>query len=198
MAATVMVLLAGCSGGGGAGTTPAPTPAAPSASAASPSVATTSTPAESASASPSDGAATLVPGANCLTGTWRLVRFIGLGQSSTYGTGQGGDVTVAFDNGRYTMVGKGQEPITVVLAGQTATLTVDGTVSGTYQPDGAEMGFTIAEATGQGTLESGNQKQTLPMSSISQVIAPRGKATLACPDQVLLIALPTVRLELER
>jgi hypothetical protein len=198
VAATVMVLLAGCSGGGAAGTTPTPAASAPSASAASPSVVTPSTPAESASAAPSDGAATLVPGANCLTGTWRLVRFIGLGQSSTYGTGQGGDVTVAFDNGRYTMVGKGEEPITVVLAGQTATLTVDGTVSGTYQPDGAEMGFTIAEATGEGTLESGKQKQTLPMSSISQVIAPRGKATLACPDQVLLIALPTVRLELER
>ena len=198
MAATVMVLLAGCSGGGGAGTTPTPTAPAPSPTAASPSVVTPSTPAESASASPSDGAATLVPGANCLTGTWRLVRFIGLGQSSTYGTGQGGDVTVAFDNGRYTMVGQGQEPITVVLAGQTATLTVDGTVSGTYQPDGSEMGFTIAEATGEGTLVSGQQKQTLPMSSISQVIAPRGKATLACPEKVLLIALPTVRLELER
>jgi hypothetical protein len=196
VAATVLILLAGCSGGGAAGSTP--TASAPSASAASPSVVAPSTPAESTSTGSPDSTATLVPGANCLTGTWRLVRFIGLGQSSTYGTGQGGDVTVAFDNGRYTLVGKGQEPITVVLAGQTASLTVDGTVSGTYQPDGSEMGFTIAEATGQGTLESGKQKQTLPMSSISQVIAPRGKATLACPEKVLLIALPTVRLELER
>ena len=198
LAATVLVLLVGCSGSGAGGTTPTPTAPAPSAPTAPPSPVTPSTPAESASAEPSDGAATLVPGASCLSGTWRLVRFIGLGQSATYGTGQGGDVTVAFDNGRYTLVGQGQEPFTVVLAGQTATLTVDGTVAGTYQPDGAEMAFTIGEATGQGTLEAGNQKQTLPMASIGQVIAPRGKATLACPSDVLLIALPTVRLELER
>ena len=197
-AATALILLAGCSGGGAAGSTPTPTASAPSAAAASPSPLAPSTPAGSTSAGTPDSTATLVPGANCPTGTWRLVRFIGLGQSSTYGTGQGGDVTVAFDNGRYMMVGEGKEPITVVLAGQTATLTVDGTVAGTYQPDGAEMGFTIGEATGQGTLQAGNQKQTLPMASVGQVIAPRGKATLACPDQVLLIALPTVRLELER
>ena len=197
LAATVMVLLAGCSGGAGAGPTPAPS--APSASAASPSVVAPSTPAgPTPASSPSSTESSLVPGASCLTGTWRLVRFIGLGAQSTYGTGQGGDVTVAFDNGRYTLAGEGEEPITVVLAGQSARLTVDGTVSGTYQPDGAEMSFTIAEATGEGTLQSGNQKQTLPMESVGQVIAPRGKATLACPDDQLLIALPTVRLELER
>jgi hypothetical protein len=198
VAATVVILLAGCSGGGPAGTTPTPTASEPSASAASPSPVAPSTTVGSTPTVTPDSTGTLVPGADCLTGTWRLVRFIGLGQSSTYGTGQGGDVTVAFDNGRYTMVGKGREPITVVLAGQTARLTVDGTVTGTYQPDGAEMGFTIGEATGQGTLQAGNQKQTLPMASVGQVIAPRGKATLACPDKVLLIALPTVRLELER
>ena len=96
------------------------------------------------------------------------------------------------------MVGDGKRPITVNLAGESASLTVDGTVTGTYQPDGAEMTFTVEEATGQGTLESGEQEQTLPMASIGQVIAPQGKATLACPDKLLLIALPTVRLEFER
>ena len=71
-------------------------------------------------------------------------------------------------------------------------------MAGTYKPDGAEMAFTIEETTGQGTLQAGDQKQTLPMASIGKVIAPRGKATLACPDNLLLIALPTVRLEFER
>ena len=139
-----------------------------------------------------------MPGADCLTGTWRLVRFVGLGEQSTYGTGQGGDVTVAFDQGRYTMVGRGRQPIVVNLAGSAADLTVDGSVAGTYQPAGAEMSFTIGEATGEGTLEAGGQKQTLPMAQVAQVVAPSGKATLACPSGVLLIALPTVRLELER
>lgn len=189
-AATALILLAGCTGGAGT-----PTPTAPGTSAASPSIVAPSTPTGSSSPGSSTG---VVPGADCLPGTWRLVRFIGLGAQSTYGTGQGGDVSVTFDNGRYNLVGEGERPITVTLAGQSAGLTVDGTIAGTYQPDGAEMGFTIGEATGQGTLESGSQKQTLPMASIGQVIAPRGKATLACPDNLLLIALPTVRLEFER
>ena len=36
------------------------------------------------------------------------------------------------------------------------------------------------------------------MASIAKVVAPSGKATMACPNGVLAIALPTVRLELER
>lgn len=163
--------------------------------------ATVAPPASTPSAANTDPTGTstaLIPGADCLTGTRRLVRFIGLGAQSTYGTGQGGDMTVAFDNGAYTLVGKGEKPITVSLAGESASLRIDGTVKGTYQPEGAEMAFTIGEASGQGTLESGNQRQTLPMASIARVVAPSGKATLACPGDVLTIALPTVRLELER
>ena len=195
VAVVAMLVLAGCSGGGPEAPTSTPAASAPSAAAASPSTA----PSPSTGSSDPTGASTaLVPGANCLTGTWRLVRFVGLGQRSTYGTGQGGDVTVAFDNGRYDLVGKGQRPITVNLAGESAQLTINGTVEGTYRPDGGEMGFTVGKATGQGTLQSGNQRQTLPMASIGQVIAPRGKATLACPENTLLIALPTVRLEFER
>jgi hypothetical protein len=203
VAATALILLAGCTSGGATGSTPTPSAPAPTPSAASPSLVAPSTPSGSIApatpgGSPTSTSTALVPGADCLTGTWRLVRFIGLGEQATYGTGQGGDVTVTFDNGRYNLIGEGEKPITVNLAGESATLTVDGTVTGTYQPDGAEMSFTVAEATGQGTLQAGNQKETLPMASIGQVIAPQGKATLACPNNVLLVALPTVRLEFER
>ena len=195
VAAALLIVLAGCSGG-------TPTPAATSTPTAPvPSDSTTVAPASTPSPSTTDPAATstaMIPGADCLKGTWRLVRFIGLGAQSSYGTGQGGDVTVAFDNGAYTLVGKGKKPITVNLAGEAASLRLDGTVKGTYQPEGAEMAFDIGEATGQGTLESGNQRQTLPMAAIAKVVAPSGKATLACPNDVLAIALPTVRLELER
>jgi len=195
-AATALVLLAGCSSGGGPGGTPTPVTSAPSPSAASPSLVAPSSPA--GSSSPTGTSTALVPGAECLTGTWRLVRFIGLGQQATYGTGQGGDVTVTFDNGRYNLVGKGQRPITVNLAGESAQLTIDGTADGTYQPEGGQISFTVDRTTGQGTLRSGSQRETLPMASIGRVIAPQGTATVACPENVLLIALPTVRLELER
>jgi hypothetical protein len=195
VAAVTMLVLTGCSGSGAEAPSATPTASAPSASAASPSAAD---PTPSGSSSPTSRSTGLVPGADCLTGTWRLVRFVGLGEQSTYGTGQGGDVTVAFDNGRYTLVGKGERPITVNLAGEAAELRINGTVEGTYQPSGASMAFTVGKATGQGTLQAGDQRQTLPMASIAQVIAPRGAATLACPENVLLVALPSVRLELER
>jgi hypothetical protein len=195
VAAVAMLVLAGCSGGGAEAPTSTPTASAPAASAASPSV---GAPTPSGSSSPTSTSTGLVPGADCLTGTWRLERFVGFGEQSTYGTGQGGDVTVAFDDGRYTLVGKGQRPITVNLAGEGAELRINGTVEGTYQPSGTSMTFTVGEATGQGTLQAGGERQTLPMASIAQVIAPRGTATLACPENVLLIALPSVRLELER
>jgi hypothetical protein len=45
---------------------------------------------------------------------------------------------------------------------------------------------------------AGDQRQTLPMSSIANVVAPSGKATLACSKGVLAAAFPAVRLELER
>ena len=196
VAAVAMLVLAGCSGGEAEAPASTPAASAPSVPAGSPSAAAPSTPA--GSSSPSGTSPALVPGADCLTGTWRLVRFVGLGQQATYGTGQGGDVTVTFDNGRYNLVGRGQRPITVNLAGESAQLTIDGTAEGTYQPDGGEMSFTVGKTTGQGTLQAGSERQTLPMASIGQVIAPRGRATLACPENVLLIALPTVRLELER
>ncbi|HEV2927226.1 MAG TPA: hypothetical protein VGW74_00925 [Propionibacteriaceae bacterium] len=191
VAAAVLIMLAGCSDGT---PTPATTTTAPVTDG---SAATPSAPATTAT-DPKSTSTALVPGAECLTGTWRLVRFIGLGEQSTYGTGQGGDVTVTFDDGVYTLVGKGKKPITVNLAGESARLRIDGTAKGTYAPDGREMAFTVDEATGKGTLESGDQRQTLPMDSIATVVAPRGKATLACPKEVLVIALPTVRLELER
>jgi hypothetical protein len=192
VAAAVLIVLAGCSNGT---PTPAATSTAPVTDGSDPQAAS---PSALATAAPQSTSTALIPGANCLTGTWRLVRFIGLGEMSTYGTGQGGDVTVTFDDGAYTLVGQGKKPIRVNLAGESADLRIDGTVKGTYQPDGESMAFTIGEATGQGTLESGDQRETLPMASIAKVVAPSGKATIACPDKVLLIALPTVRLELER
>jgi hypothetical protein len=192
IAVALLVVLAGCSDG-----TPPPAatsaPPVPNGSASAPS----EVPSASAE-SPGSTSTALIPGADCLTGTWRLVRFIGRGAAAPYGPGPGGDVTVMFDNGAYTLVGKGEKPIRVTLAGESADLRIDGTAKGTYAPDGAEMAFTLDEATGEGTLVAGDQRQTLPMSSIAKVVAPSGKATLACSQGVLVAAFPAVRLELER
>ena len=54
-------------------------------------------------------------------------------ERGTYGTGEGGDVTVTFTNGSYLLSGEGKEPIALSLPGPTAGLLVDVTISGTYQ-----------------------------------------------------------------
>jgi hypothetical protein len=140
----------------------------------------------------------VIPGAKCLSGTWRLVRFTSRGGWYNYGSGRGGDVTMTFDKDGYTLVGNGKKAIRVKRAGESGDLRIDGTVKGSHAPDGRLMAFTIDDATGDATLESGGQRQTLPVASIAEMVAPSGKATLACPQNALTITLSSVRLELKR
>ncbi|HWJ52911.1 MAG TPA: hypothetical protein VNT24_06010 [Propionibacteriaceae bacterium] len=195
VATAVLMVLAGCSDGtptpGATSTAPVPdrAPSAPQGDATS-APATTS-PSKSASK-------TVIPGAKCLSGTWRLVRFTSHGGGFNYGTGRGGDLTMTFDKGGYTLVGNGKKPIRVKRAGESADLRIDGTVKGTQTPDGKVMSFTIDDATGDATLESGGHRRTLPVASIAEMVAPSGRATLACPRNVLTITLPSVRLDLQR
>src|SRR4030095_372873 len=114
-----------------------------------------------------------------------LVRFTSRGGGFNYGTGRGGDVTMTFDKGGYTLVGNGKKPIRVKRAGESADLRIDGTVKGSQAPDGKVMALTIDDATGVATWESGGHRQTLPVASIADMVAPSGKAALACPGNVL-------------
>src|SRR5215216_6218870 len=109
---TLLLALTGCSGDSAA-SDPTSSPISES-------------PAASATASPSASSGPAVPMNECLSGRYRLVRFVGAGERVTYGTGEGGDVTVRFDDGFYLLRGAGKEPIKLTLAGQTAGLLVDG------------------------------------------------------------------------
>ncbi len=194
VATTVLIVLAGCGDG-------TPTPAATSTapvpdSLLGPPAQATSAP---ATTSPSKRPAkAVVPGATCLSGTWRLVRFTSYGGWYNFGSGQGGDVTITFGKRGYTLVGKGKKPIRVKRAGESADLRIDGTVKGSHAPDGRVMAFTIDHASGDATVESGGQRQKLPVASIAEMVAPSGKATLACRGNALTITLTSVRLELKR
>lgn len=191
LALAALLAVAGCSGG--SSDAPAPTdPASPASSGAAPA-----SPAPSGSDSASPSLATL-PVAQCLTGEWTLVRFVALGGTNTYGTGQGGDVTVGFDDGSYTLQGGGAKPILVSLAGQNADLTVDGTVSGRYTVDGSAARFTTRSATGSATLAAGGQQQRLDMDQVAQVVGLTGTGQVACTATAMTITLTTVRLELGR
>ncbi len=178
--AVAVVTTSGCSS--------SPEPTAPSDPPAS------TAPASSVSASSS----TATPASSCLTGRYRLARFVGVGANSTYGTGQGGDITVAFNDGKYTMTGAGKDPVTVTLAGQSAPLLVDGTVDGTYRGTGEEVTFAKGKATGSATVTAQGAKRTLTMAQIANVLAPNESGKLSCTPGQLTITLADVRLELTR
>jgi hypothetical protein len=130
-----------------------------------------------------------------LNGRYRLVRFVGVGERGTYGTGEGGDVTVTFDNDSYLLSGAGKEPIKLTLAGQTAGLLVNGTISGNYQVQGDRATFTVGQSSGSATLTVGKVKKSVPMPDVGNVLAPDGEAGVACADNALIMTLQDLRLE---
>ena len=186
--------LSACSGGPGAGggATPAPAPTDVS-SAATPG------PEQSSAGPESPSAVATVPASRCLAGRYALVRFVAVG-GTTYGTGQGGDVTVTFADGRYTLSGAGQKPVVVTLGGQTGNLTVDGESKGTYTLKGDAATFTARSADGTGTLDdgSGGSAQKLTMKQVDSVIGLAGRGQVACTAQAMTITLKAIRLELGR
>ena len=184
----LLIVLAGCSND------PEP-PAATD----PPSVSTTAepSPAPNTSAPSTPTPSTAVNADACLQGRFRLARFVGVGASDTYGTGEGGDVQVQFDNGEYVLTAAGQDPISLTLAGQTGQLLVDGRVTGTYKTSGSNATFTVGDTSGEASLDVDGQQRTLTMDDIANVLAPKGTAVLACSDAGLVLALATVRLEFD-
>ena len=179
----LMLAVAGCSSRASAPDTPAPTQPTTAANTGDP------TPAAPSSATPD---------ATCLDGRYELIRFVGVGAKEGYGTGEGGDVTVTFDNGSYLMRGAGEDPIKLILAGQTADLLVDGTISGDHHVAGNKATFTVDESTGSATLSTGWAKESVPIDQVSSVLAASGEAGLACADDALMITLQDVLLEFEK
>ncbi len=192
VAAGLLIVLAGCTDG-----TPSPTGGSTD---PGPGGSTSAaTPSRHATAKSTTTKPVKVPGAECLRGTWRLVQFTSHGGWYDFGTGRGGDVTIAFDKGRYTVAGNGKKPMRVNRAGESADLWIDGKVKGTSAPDGKAMVFKIEAATGKATVEYGGARQALPMSSVAEMIAPTGTARLACSQKDgLAITLDSVRLKLKR
>jgi hypothetical protein len=179
--AALVLAVSGCSGSPSAGGTTSPAESESSA------IASASTP----TAAPSSAA----PVVSCLNARYRLVRFVGVGEKGTFGTGEGGDVTVTFNNGSYLLRGAGKNPIKLTLAGQTADLLVDGKINGDYRVEGDKASFTVGESTGSATLTVGSSKGSVSMPDVGKVLAPDGEAGLSCANDALIVTLQDVRLE---
>src|SRR4029450_4483692 len=100
------------------------------------------------------------PAADCLAGRYRLLQFVGVGDKGTFGTGEGGDVAVTFNDGAYWLGGAGKDPIKLTLAGQTADLLVDGSISGDYRVEGTKATFTLGEGSGSGQASARPPERT--------------------------------------
>jgi hypothetical protein len=162
---------------------------------ATPATATPDT-ASPASASPATGTPSgTQDAAACLTGNYRLTRFEGSAAGTTIGSGEGGDVTVAFSPGSYRMTGAGKQPSTVVVAGQRGSLLVNGTLAGDYQTNGDQASFTIREATGGGTVSVLGQSRTLTMQELGSVIGLTGTGSVTCSTDQLIVTMANVKLE---
>lgn len=135
---------------------------------------------------------------DCLTGSYRLTRFVGVGDKATYGTGEGGNVMATFDDGTYELTSDGKDPIALTLAGQQGKLAIDGSVDGKVTGDGPQLKFSVGKSEGTATLSAGSQQRTLTMAEVASVLAPSGTGTLACGDNKAVVLLSDIRLELER
>ena len=195
--AASLLASAACSGG-----EPNPAPADSSAPAS-----------ESASGSPGSSSASesataeSMPAADCLSYRYRLLRFVALGGSDAYGTGEGGDVYVTFSNhpatggsapDSYLLEGRGRDPIKLTLAGSTGALTVDGTAEGTYELQETQATFTSTGSAGSATLKAGGRTQKLTMADVAAIVAPKGSAQVSCTDKALTLTSQSVRFELAR
>jgi hypothetical protein len=160
----------------------------------------TATPGGATPASSSGGATpgTITPASDCLTGTYRLARFVAVSYKATYGTGEGGDVTVTFTQGSYRLKGAGKKPITLAFAGQQGSLLVAGSIGGDYKATGDKADFTIRRASGSGRLTALGKSRTLAMKEVGNVLGLTGSGTLGCSPKLLTVTLDNVRLELEK
>jgi hypothetical protein len=148
------------------------------------------------SSAPTPG--TVTPASDCLTGSYRLARFVGVAGNATFGTGEGGDVTITFGTGTYQLKGAGKKPISLRLAGQQGSLRVAGSAAGDYQASGDKADFTIRQASGRGTLTAAGRSRTLAMKDVANVLGLTGSGTLACSPKLLTITMENVRLELTK
>jgi hypothetical protein len=153
---------------------------------------------DAASASPAPPEGSSSASVDCLNGRYHLTRVTGLREGATYGSGEGGDVTVAFDDGSYELSGAGKEPVTVILAGQQGKLNVDGTARGSYAIEGSKVTFTAGNATGSARLRVGGTTQTFSMAEVAKLLAPNGTAVVTCAADEAAVAMDNIHLELER
>ncbi|MBA8792627.1 hypothetical protein FHX74_000221 [Friedmanniella endophytica] len=172
-AATVLLtaFTAGCTGSPSSPPSPVPAPASSATSAA-------------ASPTASD---------RCPDGRYTITRLEGQGSASALGTGTGGDLTLAFTDGRWTLDSDGASAMKLDVGPGTVDLTFDGTITGDYSGSPDDLTMTVTDATGSARLKGFGVDRTSSARQIADRIVPTGTTGSAtCTATGATITLPTV------
>lgn len=196
-AAALLILgLAGAAALGGCGTIPGrqPSPNAPApvtGAAATPTASSASAPSSAPTPSPSPAA--------CPSGSYRITALKGQGSASQLGSGVGGDVTLAFADGTFTLHSDGRDPIKMKVGPANADLTIAGDITGRYSGDASALKLSVQDASGTAKIKGGFVNRQLTLRQLADQIVPlnsTGSAT--CDGDQATLTLPNVALTLAR
>lgn len=177
VAATVVLLTAGCSSGSSS-PSPAPVPT-PAASSSGPS----------ASAAP------------CPDGAYLLTALEGQGEASAAGKGTGGNIAVDFTSGTFTISSDGSQPVKLDLGPVNAEMRFDGQIVGTYTGDPSALQLTTTKADGDVTVKGFGFTRSRSASGLAnQLIGKGATAQVTCDETAgtAVVVLPNASLTLTR
>lgn len=111
----------------------------------------------------------------------------------------GGDVTLTFTDGTFTLHSDGQDPIKMKIGPANADLTVVGDITGLYSGDASKLKMSVKDAAGTAKIKGGFVNRQLTMRQLADQIVPlntTGSAT--CTADGATITLPNVAFTLAR
>ena len=175
VAATAVVLTAGCSSGS-ASPTPAPAPASSTASSAAPT-------------------------GPCPDGAYVLTGFEGRGQAAAAGKGSGGSIAVDFTSGTFTISSDGSQPAKLDLGPVNAEMRFTGEIKGTYEGDPSALVLKTTGAHGDVAIKGFGVSRSYSAGGLAnQLIGQSATAQVTCDDAAgtAVVALPNATLTLTR
>ncbi len=136
----------------------------------------------------------------CPNGNYRITDLKGQGAASRLGTGVGGDVTMTFTNGAFTLQSDGKTPIKVQIGPANANLTIAGDITGTYtRVDDSTIRMTVNDANGTAAIRGAFINRKLTMRQLADQIVPLdSRAAVACTGDQATLTLPNLALTLAR
>lgn len=137
----------------------------------------------------------------CPVGDWRLT---GLSSnvdlaSQPLAISGGGSMTITLrEDGTFSLADDGSRPMEVrAEAGgrlATGTITVNGSIEGTYLSAGSDYVFDEDDSQGSATLESTAGNETFDMQEVAGALSPSGRGTVTCSGPALTISTDTVEM----